>query len=198
MSEFHCFTRPRPVYLGLLLCHLHLNSIRPCCGVTHTVVWLLLSTAARLTIRRSALLGCNLLSALLCLVYLHVSFAGEGLVATVKYVSVSSRVIIHCPFRVLCRGFPSAVRGTGIHASSAPRDPFLVAGCRCSTVYPPHTFVSHRWGILKCDTCSVNRRTRAADPSGPPWSVPPSSVSALCHPSVPDFYPITPTMTVFY
>ena len=143
-----------------------------------------MSTAARLTIRRSALLGCNRLPALLCLVYLHVSLAGKGLVATVKYISVSSRVI-HCPFRVLCRGFPSAVRGTGIHAGSAPRDPFLVAGCRCSTVYPPHTFVSHRWGILKCDTCSVNRRTRAADPSGPPWSVPPSSVSALCHPSVP-------------
>ena len=152
--------------------------------MTHTVVWLLLSTAARLTIRRSALLGCNLLSALLCLVYLHVSFAGKGLVATVKYVSVSSRVI-HCPFHVLCRGFPSANRGTGIHAGSAPRDPFLVAGCRGNTVYPPHTFVCHRRDIIKSDTCSDKRRTRAADPRGPPWSVPSSSVSALCHPSVP-------------
>lgn len=99
--------------------------------------------------------------------------------------SVSS-IRVHYPFRVLCRGFPSG--NTEVHASSAPRDPLvcLVAGCRSSTGYPPHTFVGHRRGIfIICETCSDIWRTRAADPIGPPWSVPPSSVSALCHPSVP-------------
>ena len=134
-----------------------------------------MSTAARLMIRRSALLGCNL-PARLCLMYLHVLLAGKGFVATVKCSSVSIR------FRI--RGFPSANRGTEVHAGSAPRDPLLVAGCRGSTVYPPHTFVGHRRGIIHCITCSDSWRTRAADPSGPPWSVPPSSVSSLRHPSV--------------
>ena len=118
--------------------------------------------------------------------YLHVPLAGKGLVATVKCDSVSNRVI-HCPFRVLCRGFPSA--STEVHAGSAPRDPLLMAGCRGqgrgNTVYPPHTFVGHHRGILQSETCSDSWRTRAADPIGPPWSVPSSSVSALCHPSVP-------------
>ena len=177
-SHCLCLTRLWPVYLGLLLPHLHLHSARPCCGLTQTVVWLLLSTAARLTIRRSALLGCDLLSALLCLMYLHIPLAGKGSVATTKCSSVSIRVI-NCPFRVLCRGFPSANRGTEVHAGSAPRDPLLVAGCRGSTVYPPHTFVGHRRGIIQYVTCSDNWRTRAADPSCPPWSVPSSSIAAV-------------------